>query len=577
MAERDFWHPTFWNRGNPLKLNRLVMLFGVVSLNSAWANFLTDPIDYKRTLKRVNTQLSEMKDYELCPGMGLAISCGNQVCEETDGENEFNCPVDCSQDPVHSFNSQVVCKNVKKVLVPENSQEVRKIIEEASYADMRVRVVGRVHSMNDLICTDGIALSTARLNRILGIEKYLDREVVVVEPGVLLGDLAEWLHQRGKSLGYTLPGFRGVSVAGAVATASHGSSSKHRAVISSLVQSITLVTSNGKEYEYRADDTPSHTFKALRANLGTLGVMVKLKLEIQPQFNLHMKVESDSEQMIFKGKDLEGWLQSCDYSHLFWFPHAGRVTRVCGKETQRREDPSATSALLELELPGLIVKSLKVAMQYGSCEKSFNCLMEDLRYASFKVLPPYKKKDKHGNWVNTGDVVGPSHRMTSSEISDSFSRVPVTNWEIAIPVSRLKPILQKMAEEFRKQNTCTPISGVALRFAPAENTTLLSHTVALGDFELNEPVALIDLLVYAPAGFNEEQKRRFEAPYQEWIRKIIVDGEGRAHWGKNRNWVFKLQSEYETYGRNQRQFEKILHRFDPDGMFMNDLTDEVFK
>ena len=61
--------------------------------------------------------------------------------------------------------------------------------------------------------------------------------MVRVDAGVKTGDLAEWLHARGKSLGYALMGFRLPTIAGAVATGSHGSSPRFDSVLASRVRS----------------------------------------------------------------------------------------------------------------------------------------------------------------------------------------------------------------------------------------------------------------------------------------------------------------------------------------------------
>ena len=115
-----------------------------------------------------------------------------------------------------------------------------------------------------------------------------------------LGDLAEWLHARGKSLGYALMGFRLPTIGGAVATGSHGSSPKWDAVLASRVRWIELVDSAGNLRTFSKGTTPETQWRALTANAGMLGMVTRLRLAIEPQFELRVQVTYHDEGALFE-------------------------------------------------------------------------------------------------------------------------------------------------------------------------------------------------------------------------------------------------------------------------------------
>ena len=84
---------------------------------------------------------------------------------------------------------------------------------------------------------------------------------------------------RGTQRGYTVPAFPWFidqTVAGAVATATHGSSLRHGS-LSSQTTAVTVVLANGTVASYREGDP---AFDAVRASVGRLGVVVDVTLRI---------------------------------------------------------------------------------------------------------------------------------------------------------------------------------------------------------------------------------------------------------------------------------------------------------
>src|SRR5690606_22903719 len=130
-----------------------------------------------------------------------------------------------------------------------------------------------------------------KLTRVHGIEKVGEDLVVSTEPGITVYELSKWLDEKGYALyGQPHMGFRDVTIGGAVATGSHGSTPKHTGIISNIVQALTFIDGTGQIHELERTQSSSDEFKALSASLGMLGIVTNLKLKIEPQFNLHTRV-----------------------------------------------------------------------------------------------------------------------------------------------------------------------------------------------------------------------------------------------------------------------------------------------
>ncbi len=167
-------------------------------------------------------------------------------------------------------------------------------MRDAAAAGQNVKVSGNRHSISDAICTSGVIIKSSQA-AIYSTGTFEGEDTVLVDAGVKLGDLTEWLHARGKSLGYALMGFRLPTIAGAVATGSHGSSPKNDAVLASRVRWIELVDSAGNLRTFSRGTTPAAQWRALTANAGMLGMVTRLRLAIEPQFNLRVQVSFHDE------------------------------------------------------------------------------------------------------------------------------------------------------------------------------------------------------------------------------------------------------------------------------------------
>ncbi len=162
---------------------------------------------------------------------------------------------------------------------PGSVGEVQEIVAAAH----RLRVLGSGHSFNRLADTDGDLISLAGLPRTVEIAP--DRATVRVDGGIRYGEVATRLTEAGLAL-HNLASLPHISVAGAVATATHGSGVRN-GNLATAVAGLELVRADGELVTLTRDDTD---LAGAVAGLGALGVVTALHLDVMPAFELRQYV-----------------------------------------------------------------------------------------------------------------------------------------------------------------------------------------------------------------------------------------------------------------------------------------------
>lgn len=153
--------------------------------------------------------------------------------------------------------------------------EVRAAVMQAVSAGLRVRPIGVANSWASELVTPDVSLSVRGLNRIHEVNST--RGTVSVEAGVRLGDLTRVLAAQGLSLP-SLPFNPNVTVGGAIASATHGTSARW-GTLSDFVVSMKIVAASGEVIELGSGSPPDE-LAAARTSIGMLGVTVELELEV---------------------------------------------------------------------------------------------------------------------------------------------------------------------------------------------------------------------------------------------------------------------------------------------------------
>jgi xylitol oxidase len=164
---------------------------------------------------------------------------------------------------------------------PETLEQIRELILRSD----KLKALGTRHAFSDIADSQGDLVSLERLNKIMDVDR--ERHQVTVEAGVRYGQLARWLHAQGHAL-QNLASLPHISIAGACATATHGSGDRH-GNLPTAVAAMELVTGTGEVVILSREQSREQLEGAI-VGLGALGVVTRLTLDICPTFQMQQVV-----------------------------------------------------------------------------------------------------------------------------------------------------------------------------------------------------------------------------------------------------------------------------------------------
>jgi xylitol oxidase len=173
----------------------------------------------------------------------------------------------------------------REVARPTTLDELSEVLTRSD----RVRALGSRHSFNDIADTPGVHVQVDALDDGRpAVELDPATGVVSVAAGLRYGDVVRTLHEQGHALA-TMASLPHISVAGAVATATHGSGDTTRSLAGAVV-GLELMTPDGEHHRLaRGDDD----FAGAVVSLGALGVVTRLELETEPTYDVRQDVALD--------------------------------------------------------------------------------------------------------------------------------------------------------------------------------------------------------------------------------------------------------------------------------------------
>lgn len=167
----------------------------------------------------------------------------------------------------------------ERLVAPRTLEELAEIV----VSEPKVRVLGSRHSFNRIADTPGVLVSLAALDETPQLDT--DRATVRVPGGLRYGDLAPWLHERGWAL-RNLASLPHISVAGAVATGTHGSGERIGS-LATQVAALELLTADGEVVRMARGD---EDFDGAVVSLGALGIVTALELDVVPTYDIAQTV-----------------------------------------------------------------------------------------------------------------------------------------------------------------------------------------------------------------------------------------------------------------------------------------------
>src|ERR1700690_2682605 len=152
----------------------------------------------------------------------------------------------------------------------------------------KLKVLGTRHCFNNIADSTHNLLSLKSMDEVVALDS--EGRTVTVNAGVTYGQLCTFLESKGFAL-HNLASLPHISVAGACSTATHGSGEKN-GNLATAVSALEMVTATGEVVKL-SRQRDREVFRGTVVGLGSLGVITKLTLDIQPTYMMRQYVHEN--------------------------------------------------------------------------------------------------------------------------------------------------------------------------------------------------------------------------------------------------------------------------------------------
>ena len=436
---------------------------------------------------------------------------------------------------------------------PHSTEEIQEIVTHARKYRRRLMVVGRGHSPSELTCTSSWMLELSHLSRILDIRKDLKsgEDRAVVGAGIYLESLNRQLAQYPNKL--IMPNLGSIdeqSIAGAIATGTHGSSLYH-GPLSENVRSLRIVLSNGQAV-WCSPHERQDLFRAALVSLGAIGIVTEVEYRVVPSVNLEWE-----QSLIPLDDALQSWDDSlwnqAEFVRCWWMPYMRRMIVWKGDKT--------------LETP----REPKASWYGGAL--GFHFYQSLLWISNYipRIIPAvewfiFGMQNRFSPGLVTSGI-GPQHKAL---LMDCLYSQFVNEW--AIPLHKGPEAITRLSQWIHgdEKSSQIPFSSKALWVhCPVEvrvgdgshqkqpNRAFLDPTMS------NGPTLYLNATLYRAYGADPVCRERYYEAF-EWLMKELG---GRPHWAKNFTTVTKDEIRH-MYGQDMNMYLSARNEVDPEGMFI---------
>ena len=408
---------------------------------------------------------------------------------------------------------------------PRDRGDLIESVKRAGDHGLTVRAVGAGHSFTDAACTGGVLFEMRGLGRVLVVQR--EAGLVMVEAGIGLRALSELIWGHGLAI-ENLGDIDKQTIAGAVATGTHGTGSRFRN-ISTQIEAMELVLPDGTLLEVSATSEPG-LLPAVRVGLGALGVIATITLRTMPAFTIR---RTDSPQPLSETLErLQDLADGSDHFEFYVFPHTDVALLRQSERTDEPPDPRhrAIDFAQEIVLENWVMGAIARA------GRRMPGMIPRLSRFVTSRLGRSVKMDR-------------SYRVFASRRMVRF-----TEMEYAIPRRHAADAIPRVLE-------------AAERADPPVGFPIEARFVA-GDDSLLSPAHDRDTCYIA---VHQYHGIAWESYFRS-VETIMDSYGGRPHWGKRH---FQTAA---TLADRYPRFEDFLaarNRLDPEGTFRNQYLDRV--
>lgn len=178
-------------------------------------------------------------------------------------------------------NFEYTAKNLHQ---PTSVEEVQSLVKKLN----KQKALGSCHCFNNIADSPLDQISTQKLNKVIAIDK--NAQTITIEGGARYGQFAPYLDEAGFAL-HNLASLPHISVAGACATATHGSGVKNGNLATS-VSALEMVTPTGEVVNLNREKD-GETFSGAVVGLGALGLITKVTLDVDKTYQVRQDIFQD--------------------------------------------------------------------------------------------------------------------------------------------------------------------------------------------------------------------------------------------------------------------------------------------
>jgi L-gulonolactone oxidase len=424
---------------------------------------------------------------------------------------------------------------------PETEAQIIEVVRFAGKHKKKIRVVGSGHSFSPIAISNEILVSLKHYRKLISV----DTNSISCQGGMYLHELYSVLKENKLSL----PNFGVINkqtVAGALATGTHGSGLKHRS-LSAQIENLRIITASGEVLEinrdavWRIGNKELNLWDAASISLGMFGIVTAVTFRCEPLFYLK------SEESVIEFDEfiecMDDYAKRYEYFKAWWFPHTnkvylfktGRIGEAEYNEKTKLEKFSNEQKTRDFEMDALTAPMFIKSNDDPSLIPGIN------KYCLDYFFTP---RTRIGN---------------SFEILVHDETVPMVVAEYGLPV--IDNCHKKALKEFRdtlehsEQKIHFPVD---LRYTAAERSWLSPS--------YNQDTFYIGMCV-------REYREKKVHPSMQLFFDVMKKYKARPNWGKLSD-LSKTALERIYPGMND--FRELRNSIDPNGIFQNVLTNHAF-
>lgn len=390
------------------------------------------------------------------------------------------------------------------VQYPTSIEQIQALVTQHK----KISVIGTRHSFNSIADSDDTLISLERYEPSVTI--HHERSTATITANVTYAHLCSVLHTEGYAL-HNLASLPHISVVGACCTATHGSGNRNQN-LAAAVSGLEVVTANGEIIRLSREHD---SFEGAVVNLGGLGVIVSLTLDLLPTFEMTQDVYENlpMQQLETHFDDI---MASAYSVSLFTDWHTQQVW------LKQRYSEGITDFFGAT--PATMPKHPISTFSPDSCTAQLG-----VKGAWHERLPHFRSDAV----PSAGNELQSEYFVSRSYAIEAIRAVKRLQTEIAphLLISEIRSI----AADNLWMSPCYQQDSIAIHFTWQPNWSAVRQVLPIIEAQL--------------------------APF-----------DARPHWGK----LFtmpshRIQSLYEKLP----QFRQLLHHYDPDGKFRNAFLDTI--